>query len=119
MPVLTREQEKQSAVFKMPEVSVGMPVLWYMDGNEGSAPYVGIILRFNQRTVDLEVHAPNAMPRFKAGVRHVDDPMIQDSDVYQMGAWGYTDQTKRLHCLEIQVRDLMSDLAPASPASSD
>lgn len=114
MPTLTQEQQKVSATYKMPDASIGMPVLWFMDGIPSTKPFAGIVINATPRTVDIEVHSPNGGKKMVFGVRHHTDPLVSEIETFQSGAWGHTEESHRLRRLEAYVKDLMHDLAPAA-----
>lgn len=107
---MTREKVDQSAAFKMPEATVCMPVLWYMDGHPTTRPFAAFVTGFGGRTVDLVVYAPNGGRKTPMGVRHVSDPLATQTELSDTGAWDYTEETKRLRRLEISVGQLMGVL---------
>jgi len=104
---MTQEAKRNSATYKMPEATICMPVLWYLDGHETTSPYAGFVTAVGDRTVDVAVHAPNGGKKQIFGVRHVSDPHATDGELNQQGAWDYTEESKRLRRVEVYVSDLM------------
>ena len=108
---MTQEQKKASQTFAMPKATVGQLVLWHPEGVPSGRPFPALVLNVSTRTLDLAVLSPNGLSKSKTGVRHYSDPAARQIEFQESGAWGETDETKRLRELELAVAELSHNIA--------
>ena len=103
---MTNEQKHASAVYLMPEATIGLNVLWFPTGVPGPNPFTAVVTSIGGRTVDLAVYAPSGVRKAYIGVRHHTDPQVKAGNFSDAGAWGYTDETMRQRDVEDRVKKL-------------
>lgn len=74
--------------FRQPPAHVGMPVVWYLDGDTNNV-YAATILKVHAETVCLRVFGGDA-DFIKDSPRFLSDPRSKDTDKHDEGLWGYT-----------------------------
>lgn len=81
--------------WKMPEIWVGMTVLWsYNTGGETSP---AVVVSVGQRSVCLHVHVKDVKDHvIKTGTRHVGDPFLQRFPQHDGGCWRHTEFNERI-----------------------
>ena len=82
--------------WQMPYVEVGMPVIWYHEGNRDS-PHAAICTAIGQFGIDCNVFAPDTNnTKALAGVCHVSDPRLIRTAVTDSGTWDYPAWMRKL-----------------------
>lgn len=87
-------------VFVMPEISVSDIVLWYDNGDLGSAGHAALVTRKGAESVDLTVYGEGVSDRHKRGVRFHSDPKMANVFQRDAGGWDYSPAAKRLMRIE-------------------
>jgi len=104
--------------YRMPQVEIGLLVLWYPDGNLQLPPHCGVVTRVSAQSLCINCFDPmllNVQPR--DGVKHVGDPTLRREEARAMGGWDYTPAYRRLLDLEFAVKELLNAQreSPATP----
>lgn len=76
--------------YKMPEIGVGDPVLWYPDGDDKQQPFYGDVMKVGNGTI--EIMTRDFTPEWKQSVRHITDPRMANQQMKVWGGWDYTPQ---------------------------
>ena len=102
----------------MPHVEIGMPLIWYHEGNKGS-PHACLCTKTGQFGIDVNVFMPDMInTRPLSGVPHVSDPRIGKQSVAESGTWDYPEWLKSL--LEMIIaHQSPGPSVPMSPAISN
>lgn len=76
--------------YRGPYVELGLPVLWYPQGNRSLEPTAATVTRVGNENVcvNLLSHELKDMP-LRDGVFHVSDPRSRKPDTLDNGAWDY------------------------------
>ncbi len=94
-----------SAVYQMPEVSLGDWVYFY--GHEGSDPSLGVVQKVGQGTVVLWVLSPGYGGSDRPSVHHIDDPRLLDhAEWKRYGTWQHKPRDPRIAILSERVAAL-------------
>ena len=75
--------------WQMPYVEIGMPVIWYHEGNK-DCPHAAICTAVGHYGIDLNVFAPDTVnTKPMSGVCHVSDPRLIRTAITDSGTWDY------------------------------
>lgn len=93
-PQITEEQTKESNEYKMPEIRIGAPVLFYPYHNL-KHPFLGFVVSVTSSRRNVSIRTTNG--HVHDGARHVTDPKLTwNADHRENGSWDYTDENKAL-----------------------
>ena len=82
------------AEFKMPNVCLGMTVLWRPSPHGDACP--GTVVRVGDDAIEVLCHVSGLLNHYaRGGVRHKDDPwLLTHPMAEQQGCWDYIDERK-------------------------
>lgn len=87
MPV-AEDREQEIINYKMPEIRVGAPVLWFANGSAMKEAILGWVTKLGHR--GIRVHLCTGV--WYDSVRHMSDPKLKmNQDQRENGAWDYTE----------------------------
>lgn len=99
--------------YKMPEVCVGTPVLYYNADGSGD-PVTALVVGVGNTTVDLAcIHPGSRNVSPQSGVCHKSDPSRQKRilDEQSNGFWDYTPERNRLAVLAERIASIAAEVA--------
>jgi len=82
--------------YQMPYVEIGMPVIWYHEGNK-DAPHAAICTGVGHFGIDANVFQPDTVnTRPVSGVCHVSDPRLLRTAITDSGTWEHAAWMKKV-----------------------
>ena len=82
-------------VYVMPTAVVGDDIVVYPYAQIGSAPHIGKIMAVYEQAVDLLYFSTSRGVTYKAGIRHITDPRLQEKEALRAdGAWDFSPSHK-------------------------
>lgn len=102
--------------FLMPRPQRGSSLIFYVHGSKGDSPEIGFVTKIGAKAIVLQLASGLVME----GVRHVDDPRLQDGiSQRENGAWDFTEDARTLIDLKKRVCDLEAKLSALTDVGSD
>lgn len=75
--------------YRMPHVELGMPVIWYHEGNKQN-PHAAIVVGVGRDAIDVNYFEPDKSVHMAAsGVPHVDRPDVNNVTRRENGTWAH------------------------------
>jgi hypothetical protein len=108
------------AEFAPPPVEPGWHVLFYVDADKNSSPYIAYVRAVDKYCLTLESYERGAV-RMRQNVRHVDDPRASTPTMRQWGGWGliHSREMQEIEKLEQRVAQLEKLLSEGTAGKKD
>lgn len=82
----------------MPTAQVGDIVLWHPSGCADAEATPAVVTHVGECTLAMSLLPKDSYALgLRDGVRHIDDPILNQTDAKENGGWQHTPQTKELH----------------------
>ena len=103
-----KKKEKEKAEYKMPTISIGDPIVWFLLGD--GRRRAGQVTVTGERTIScfVQTNAELPIPAVKSAVRHVSDPVRNQNDIDKAGFWDYTEEFKAVQRRLDSIEDMLS-----------